>query len=379
MNSLAYAQQLIQLDSTCQRSNLEVSDYVEQVLQSLGCETERLDYRDENGILKVNVLGRKGAGRGGLAWFGHTDVVVSDDWSIAEHGPFEPTVREGRLYGRGSTDMKGPIACMLAALESVQNHEFEHPIYISCSSDEELNHRGAIEITERSQFYRELVTGDARGIVGEPTSLDVVYAHKGGCHIRVTAQGKAAHSSTRDGVNANWAMIPFLHEMKALYDETESDRRWMDHEFEPPTICLNLGINDHTQAVNVTAPQSVSTICFRPMPTTDEEELLERIIASAERNGLKSEIKTRHPAFRRSPDTDFVNDGTALSSGRPPRTVAYGSEASNFTDIQRLIVLGPGDIKQAHKSDEWIDLDQLEQGESVYRKYLERYCLKPVS
>ena len=224
MNSLEYTQRLIRFDSTCHHSNLEVSEYVEQVLQSLGCETERVDYRDENGELKVNVLGRRGSGVGGLAWFGHTDVVVSDDWSIVEHGPFEPTVRDGRLYGRGSTDMKGPIACMLAALESVRDQHVKHPIYISCSSDEEVNHRGAVEIVERSELYRELVHGDACGIVGEPTSLDVVYAHKGGCQVRVTSHGKAAHSSTREGVNANWAMIPFLQDVKALYEETENRR-----------------------------------------------------------------------------------------------------------------------------------------------------------
>ncbi|MBD3672539.1 MAG: M20 family metallopeptidase [Planctomycetaceae bacterium] len=374
MNSLDYAQQLVRFDSTCHHSNLEVSEYLEQVLQSLGCETERLDYRDENGELKVNVLGRRGSGTGGLAWFGHTDVVVSDDWSIAEHGPFEPTVRDGRLYGRGSTDMKGPMACLLAALESVRDQPLTSPIYVSCSSDEEINHRGAIEISERSQLYRELIDGNAAGIVGEPTSLDVVYAHKGGCQIHVTSQGKAAHSSTREGVNANWAMIPFLQDMKGLYEETESEERWMDHEFDPPTIRLNLGINDHTQALNITAPQSISTICFRPMPDTDVDELIERIVASAERNGLICDVKTRHPAFYRSPDDEFVQACATLASGQPPRTVSYGSEACNFTEVRRLVVLGPGDIAQAHKSDEWISLDQLEQGASVYRNLLKQYC-----
>jgi acetylornithine deacetylase len=169
-------------------------------------------------------------------------------------------------------------------------------------------------------------------------------------------------------------MIPFLQDIKALYEETETDGRWMDHEFDPPTIRLNLGINDHTQAVNITAPQSISTICFRPMPTTDADALIEGIVASAERNGLMSEVKTRNPAFHRDPSDDFVRQCATLSGGRPPRTVAYGSEAGNFTDVRHLIVLGPGDIRQAHKSDEWISLDQLERGESVYRELLKQYC-----
>jgi len=375
MNSLEHAQQLIRFDSTCHRSNLGISDYVEQLLQSLSCETERIEYHDDNGELKVNVLGKRGSGQKGLAWFGHTDVVVSDDWAIKEHGPFEPTVRDGRLYGRGSTDMKGPIACMLAALESVRDQDLKHPIYISCSSDEEINHRGAIEIAKRSQIYQQLVQGDAYGIVGEPTELDVVYAHKGGCQIFVTSRGKAAHSSTRDGVNSNWAMIPFLQEIKTLYDATESDEHWMDREFDPPTICLNLGINDHTQAVNITAPQSVCTICFRPMPQTDVDELIRRVSSSAAQHGLDFELRSRNPAFHRDPESDFVRQCVTMASERPARTVAYGSEASNFCDVRHLIVLGPGNILQAHKSDEWISLEQLEKGEQVYLLLLEQFCL----
>ena len=140
---------------------------------------ERIEYHERNGELKVNIRIRRGFGEGGGAWFGHTDVVVSDDWSIDEHGPFEPTVRDGRLDGRGSTDMNGPMACLFAALVSVGEQKLQRPVYVSCSSDEEIDHRGAIEITERSQLYQELVGGNAYGTVGEPTVLDVVYAHKG--------------------------------------------------------------------------------------------------------------------------------------------------------------------------------------------------------
>ena len=110
------------------------------------------------------------------------------------------------------------------------------------------------------------------------------------------------------------------------------------------------------------------------MPNTDVETLIQRIAASAERNGLTVELKTRNPAFHRQPNNDFVRHCVTLASGRQPRTVAYGSEASNFTEVGRLVVLGPGDIRQAHKSDEWISLDQLEQGESVYRELLKQYC-----
>lgn len=375
MNVVEYAQELIRFDSTSFRSNGEVSDYVDSVLGQLGFETERIEHTDAHGVPKSNVIGCFGAGTGGVAYFGHTDVVPSDDWSIAEHGPFEPVLRDGRLYGRGSTDMKGSIACMLAAVESLRGEPFRAPVYLSCTADEEIDHRGAEELIQRSQIYRDLVAGNACGIVGEATSLDVVYAHKGGCQIVVTSHGTASHSSTREGLNANMAMIPFLQEVKAIHDETESDLQWMNDEFNPPTLCVNVGINDHTRAVNITAPQSICTICFRPMPGIDTESLVARLRDAADKHGLDFHLKASNNPFHRDPKTTFVKSCQELSSGNPPRTVGYGSEAGNFTEIERLIVLGPGDIAQAHKSDEFIDLEQLHRGEEAYRKCIQHFCL----
>ncbi len=373
MNAVEYASELIRYNSVSSQSNGPVSDYCESVLRDLGCETERIEYTTD-GVLKVNIVGRKGNGSGGLAYFGHTDVVPVDDWSVTDHGPFEPVVRDGRLYGRGSTDMKGSVACMFAALAATQGDALQHPVYVACSSDEELNHRGAIEITERSTLYREIVAGKACGIVGEPTELDIVYAHKGGCQIVVTSLGRAAHSSTREGINANLAMIPFLEEMKALYDETETDTTWHDGEFDPPTICMNLGINDHTKAVNITAPQSICTIAIRPMPNTDVDKLLARIQSSAEKHGLEYFFKHQNPAFRRDPDSDFLRTCAELTGQGLPRTVAYGTEASNFSEVENLVVLGPGNIAQAHLSDEWISIDQLHRGTETYAELIRRFC-----
>jgi len=375
MNSIEYASELIRFNSAWYRSNRDVSDYCEETLCQLGCETERIEYVDSDGIAKVTIVARKGSGPGGLAYFGHTDVVTADDWAISEHGPFEPTLKDGRLYGRGSTDMKGSIACMFAALESLSDQPLTQPVYISCSSDEEINHRGAIEITQRSHLYRQLVEGQAKGLVGEPTSLNVVYAHKGGCRITVTSHGRAAHSSTREGLNANLAMIPFLAELKTIRDETEAAPVWSDKEFSPPTICLNPGINDYTTAINITPPQAICTIGFRPMPETDTGVLLERIRRAAETQNIEYQLENRHEPFRRDPQSEFAQTCVGIASGLPPRTVGYGTEASNFTEIENLIVLGPGDIAQAHTNDEWISLEQLDQGEATYRKLIRRFCL----
>ena len=374
MNALQYARELIAFDSTCHRSNARVSAWVERTLAGLGFETERVTYNDAAGEEKVNVIGRKGTGAGGLAYFGHTDVVPAANWFRDHPGPFEPEVHDGRLFGRGSTDMKGSIACMLAAVAELADRDMKRPVYISCTADEEVNHGGAEAIVSQSAIYGQLVAGGACGIVGEPTQLQVVHAHKGGCRFTVTSRGRAAHSSSRDGLNANLAMIPFLLEMKAIHDETQSDDRWHNPDFDPPTICWNIGINDHTHATNITPPQSVATVGFRPMPGTDTDHLIARARRCAAELELEFVIDALHPPFFTDPQSEFVQHAVRAAGSGPPHAVAYGTEASNLRGIRDLIVLGPGSIAQAHTHDEWISLDQLTQGTRVYRRLIEDQC-----
>ena len=196
-----------------------------------------------------------------MAYFGHTDVVPADSWFSTDHGRFEPTVTEDRLYGRGRCDMKGSISAMLAAVEGVGDAELRNPLYVAFNADEEIGHCGADQVAQRSELYREMVLGNANGIVGEPTLLNVVHAHNGTHGFKATSRGRAAHhSSTNEGINANRAMIPFLSELKRIHDETEEDPAWQDPAFDPPGTGWNIGIKDHTRAVNMTAAQSICTV-----------------------------------------------------------------------------------------------------------------------
>jgi acetylornithine deacetylase len=265
-----YTRRLVAVPSVSAQSNSAVSDVVQSILESIGFQIERQEFPDPNGVPKVNVIGKLGSGVGGVAYFGHTDVVPVDTWSVAEHGPFEPTVRDGRLYGRGSCDMKGSVACALAAAARIKAHSLKQPLYIVCTADEEVGFHGARYVVEHSSLYREMVASQSRAIIGEPTSLGVVHAHKGIYGFRAIAHGKAAHSSTREGTNANLIMIPFLSEMKRIHDETRTDSRWLNEDFDPPWISWNLGINDLNCAVNITAPYSICTVYFRPMPGQNE-------------------------------------------------------------------------------------------------------------
>ena len=374
LEAIDYARELVSFESTSTLSNTPVTDYLEETLEGLGFETERVEYTDPEGVGKSNVVARKGPGTGGFAYFGHTDVVPAKEWFSDSHGPFEPRLSDGRLYGRGSCDMKGSIACMLAAAGRVPSSELVHPIYITCTADEEVGYGGAKEVVRRSRLYREMLEGEAHGVVGEPTRLDVVYAHKGTYGFRAVSHGRAAHSSTSEGLNANLAMIPFLAEMKAIHDEIEEEEAWHDREFDPPTVSWNIGINDHTEAVNVTAPRSICTVYFRPTPRVDADSLLARAKRAARRCGVEFEVLRRASPFYVARDSDYLEETQALAERETAHTVSYGTDASMFREMKHLLVIGPGNIAQAHTADEWIELEQLRLGAELYGRLIERWC-----
>ncbi len=373
MNALDYNCDLVAFDSVSRRSNQPVSDYVQAALERLEFVVERLEY-EVAGERKVSLVAKKGSGAGGMAYFAHTDVVPADTWFSDEHGPFSPTVKNGKLYGRGSCDMKGSLACMLAAVEDLGVTALRAPVYITCTADEEIGYGGAAHVARESKLYREMVEGESRGIIGEPTQLDVVYAHKGTFGIVATSHGRAAHSSTREGVNANLAMIPFLAEMKRIHDETLTDPAWLSDEFDPPHISWNIGINDHTAAVNITPPKSVCTIYFRTMPGQDAEILIGRARAAAEAAGLEFEVRAKGTPLYVDPQSHFVSELLELAGAERPKTVSYGTDATQFSEMKHLAVFGPGDIAQAHTDDEWIDLRQLELGTEAYTRLVRAWC-----
>lgn len=376
MDALEYTKQLCSFESTSVLSNVPVTDYAEDALRKLGFITERIEYEDKNGVQKACVSGRKGPGKGGMAYFGHTDVVPADPWLFTDHGPFEPTIVGDKLYGRGTCDMKGSISCMLAAAEQFSASDLKQPIYITCTADEEIGYGGAAQVAERGDLFLEMVEGGANGIIGEPTLLEVVYAHKGTCGFKAISHGKAAHSSTREGVNANLKMIPFLAEMKAIHDEVEADPAWQHEEFDPPTLSWNIGINDHTSAINITPPQSVCTVYFRHMPGQDPDILLERVTRAAEVNGLELQITAKGKPLYIDRNSDYVVEVMQLAGRDAAQTVSYGTDGAMLGALKNLVVFGPGAIAQAHTHDEWVALEQLELGTKMYAKLIQHWCCR---
>ena len=250
----------------------------------------------------------------------------------------------------------------------------KHPLYMVFTSDEEVGFHGARYIVEESETYREMVESQTCGIIGEPTGLEVVHAHKGMCIITVESHGTAAHSSTALGKNSNLAMIPFLTEMKKIHDELESDAKWQDSMFDPPTLSWNIVIDDVNHAANITSPQTTCTIYTRPIPGIDITPLQERARACAEENGLEIEIFDAGSALLTDASNEFVQESLKMMHRSAPATVSYGTDGGVFGELENLIVFGPGNIAQAHTRDEWISIEQLTLGSEMYTKMIERWC-----
>ena len=318
---------------------------------------------------KVSLVARKGTGDGGIGIFSHSDTVPGDanGWE-----PFNATVQDGRIVGRGSTDMKGAVAASIVAASAYAADQLRHPLTIVITADEEVGYGGAKQVIAESKSLAG--NWPTYGIIGEPTRMRPVYAHKGGVRFKVTAHGVAAHTSTDKGISANFLIAPFLAEMAELNKLVKSEPRFQNHEFDPPTNGFNLVMSDGDTASNVTAAKTVCTVGFRPMPNDSRQEVVDRILDSVKRHNLEVDWYLHEPFYvdRDSPLIRAALEATGLPTAE---TVPFGTEAAVFKSHMQLVILGPGDIAQAHTKGEWVAIAQLERAVEVYRSLINRFCV----
>ena len=366
---LELTKSLINYPTVSRWSNTAISDYLEDVLRGCAFEVERLTYTDENGESKVSLVGRKGDGPDGLAFFSHSDTVPGqeEDWEA-----FSAAIADGRVVGRGSCDMKGPLAATVVAAANVDADRLQRPVYVAVCADEELSGQGARQVTAESQLFKE--APPKYGVVAEPTSLIPVYAHKGGAKVEVTARGVAAHTSTDRGISANFLIVPFLADMVELAGEVKADESYMDTEFDPPTCGFNFVLDDGGCRPNVTAAKTVCTVGFRSMPKARSPELLTHITDRAEHYGFEIESAFMEP-FYTSPEAEIIQVACQITGNEHPQTVPYGTDAFFLDKRLQLVVLGPGHIAQAHTVGEWIAIDQLTRAVTVYERMIEALCM----
>lgn len=378
LRSLEIAKTLVAFDSVSSRSNAPVNRWIADFLAAHGFEIERIDYLDGEGIDKSNLVAKRSPSAsstaGGVCYMAHTDVVPADDWAADFCGPFEPTVRDSRLYGRGSCDMKGSLACALAAVELVNVEDQTAPIHFIITADEEISMVGAKQVARRSELFRAMVAADTIGIIGEPTELKVIHAHKGGQTFWISARGRSAHSSSRDGLNANHALIPVLPYLLELQARTETDEGLRNSDFDPPTLSWNMVLRNEPYATNVTPSLAEVAVFLRAMPGVDHGPLIQQAETLAKRFGLDFRCTEPAPPLFIEPDCESIVGMLDLTGEAKPGTVCYATDGCALRDLKKLVVCGPGSIHQAHRNNEWISLEQLELGTDLYRRAFQRWA-----
>ena len=297
---------------------------------------------------------------------GHSDVVPVDgqDWSS---DPFDMTERDGRLFGRGTADMKGFIACALAMVPLIAERDLPGPVHLAFSYDEEV---GCLGVGRLIDVIRAEVPTPCAVIVGEPTSMQIANTHKGICANTTTIHGREAHSSRpQDGVNAIEAAASFVSFLYHLCDELAKTER--DDRFEPPYTTFNAGRIEGGDAVNIIARETRLNWEFRPIPGADpdaiaarvnawvESELLPRMQAKDANAFVETVRDVLVPPFD-APDSMIENIARKASGLNSAGAVAFVTEASLFANAGiPAVICGPGNITQAHQPDEFIEIGQL--------------------
>ena len=378
--SLDWVQRLVRFDTTSFQSNLGLIETVRDHLQGKGiASTLTYEATGRKANLFATLPAADGNTQGGIVLSGHTDVVPvkGQDW---ESPPFEPTVREGKLYGRGTCDMKGFIGVALALLPEMQATRLKEPIHFAFSCDEELGCVGAPYMLADLKARGITASGC---IVGEPTDMRVIVAHKGINAYRCRVHGHAAHSSlTPQGLNAIEYAARLICFMR---DEADRFRREgpFDADFDVPFSTLQTSIIQGGIAVNTVPADCEFSFEYRNLPTVDTAPIIGRIKDFAQ-NTLLPMMKSEHagaaidfellasaPTLDASEQAAITQLVRSLTQDRATRKVAYGTEAGLFQQMGIPSVLcGPGNIEQAHKANEYVTLEQLALCEDFVRKLI---------
>ncbi|MFF7710988.1 acetylornithine deacetylase [Pseudomonas sp. NPDC007930] len=365
-SSRALLERLVGFATVSRDSNLALIAFIQQYLAGLGVESE-LFYNPER--TKANLFATLGTpGSGGIVLSGHTDVVPTDGqaWSS---DPFVLREHEGRLYGRGTADMKGFIACVLAAVPALLAKPLRVPVHLAFSYDEEV---GCLGVRPMLEALGQRPHKPALCLIGEPTELKPVLGHKGKLAMRCNVRGAACHSAYAPyGVNA----IEYAARLIGKLGEIGSVLRRVEHHdtrFDPPFSTVQTGVIHGGRALNIVPAECTFDFEVRALPGFDAGSVAEQLqaYASAELlpamhavqadTGIGFEALSAYPPLATAADSDAARLLALLSGSEDFGTVAFGTEGGLFDEAGiPTVVCGPGSMDQGHKPDEFVSLEQL--------------------
>ena len=375
--SIDLVRRLIAFDTTSRGSNLALIDFAQELLEDCGARCRRTF--DASGQ-KANLFATLGPDRqGGYVLSGHSDVVPVDgqDWAS---DPFEADVRGDKLFGRGACDMKGFIGVALSMLPKISSSSLARPIHFALSYDEEVGCtgvRGLLDDLKAHEIKPELV------IVGEPTLMKVVGAHKAGAVLHTHCHGREGHSSAPEkGANAVMMAAEFVRLLETMWDELRADA---DPSFDPPHTTLQANMIAGGSASNILARDALVTWEYRALPGRDAHAIVERVRSRAEREilpkyrkrapeaRLETVLHASYPGLAMDETSPAVRLALTLTGANHAAVVSYGTEAGHFQHAGiPAVICGPGSIEQAHKADEYVAVSELVACETFLDKVIAR-------
>ena len=379
--SVAMIKTLVAFDTTSRESNLELVEWVRGYIGDLGIKSH-LTFDDD--ARKANLYATVGPqDRGGILLSGHTDVVPVDgqDWMS---NPFTVIERDGRLYGRGTCDMKSFIAVALAHLPDFIERGLTTPLHIALSYDEEVGCIGVRRLIEQVGGF------DVRPemcVVGEPSDMKVVVAHKGKRSFACNVTGMAAHSSLAPiAVNAVEFAAEIVAFIRRRAKSLHSDGPF-EEGFDPPHTTVHTGVINGGTQLNIVPDNCSFEFEIRYLPFDDHEGFIEDVRSYAE-NELLPEMRALYegssivfwetsgfPGLTTPEDSEIAQVCRHLAASNETAKVSFGTEAGLFSDSGiPTVVCGPGSVEQAHKPDEFVELEQVAKCDAFMVRLKEKLC-----
>ena len=374
---------LVGFPTVSRESNLALIDFVREYLKPLDADI-RLTFDDDK--RKANLFATLGPRRdGGIVLSGHTDVVPvqGQAWDT---DPFTLLERDGKLYGRGTSDMKSFIAVVLTLLPAFVSRGLKSPLHLAFSYDEEVGCLGV------GRMIHDLTAAGIRPqscIVGEPTLMKPVIAHKGKKSYRATVRGLASHSAyAPSGVNAVEAAAEAVAYLKRMA-RRHRDSGPYDRGFDVAHTTVHTGVLRGGTALNIVPHECTFDFEFRHLPGDDPEKLFAEFKSYVAQTlepemqavfkdaGFDIQLMSQIPALNNRAETEVVALAQALSGNTEIGKVSYGTEGSQFQAAGiPTVICGPGSIEQAHKPNEFVTLEQIAQSEAFMRGLMGRLCEK---
>jgi acetylornithine deacetylase len=384
--SIEMIRRLVAMDTTSRNSNLEIIAFIADYLAGLGVESQIV--HDEAGR-KANLYATLGPrDKPGIALSGHTDVVPIDgqDW---RSDPWTLTDRDGRLFGRGTADMKSFLGIVLTKVPELLRRQPETPVHLIFTYDEEV---GCLGVRRLLPVLMALPVRPFACIIGEPTDMKVMVGHKGKMSLRCRVHGRECHSSLApQGVNAVEYAAEVIAYLRGMARRIAAEGPF-DEDFDVAHSTVHTGVVHGGTALNIVPKDCFFDFEFRFVPGVDPQALLAEVKGYAEGKlapqmraiapeaGFSWEPISAFPGLDIAVDSDIVAFVKSLTGGNSVGKVAFGTEGGLYQEAGiPTVICGPGSITQAHKPDEFIEMTQIDQCEAFMGRLMDKVCRLPAT